>query len=355
MQALQLFPANAGSGYLRKKVSTMDNEDFYRFTDELFDESMQDVKVDFQSDIDLLFNEVINYRKSERFKAILDFCCNFRHIAPFNAMIINMQRPGAKYALTSKEWRLEYGRRLKPNAQPLIYLNRRPVGTLYDISDTEALFDQGPTDQEILDQVANPFKTEGDFDERLLWTLLKNLQYFGIAYDLEFNSAGRYGAYIEKRPVVSEVCYSQVCFQWEMPYFISINRNAGTLQKMQALCHELGHYFCHHLPPVTSEWWVTRRHDKVIREFEAESTAYMVCKRIGIPCPNSEAYLAGYIADHEYIPQNISVDAIMKSVNSIEKMLKPMTWSEGPLYKDPRFKERIEEERERLGKKRGRN
>ena len=208
--------------------------------------------------------------------------------------------------------------------------------------------------------MAHPFKTDGKFDETILSALLENLKYFGIAYALDLNASDSYGAYIEKRPVLTDIIYkyqgSSIEFKWEMPYFISINSKAGSLQRMQSLCHELGHFFCHHLPPVTKEWWERRHHDKVIREFEAESVAYMVCKRNGIPCPNSEAYLAQYVDDNEEIPKNISVEAIMKAVRSIERMLGSLSWSDGFLYNyDARFKDKLKDARKMVAKKKGRN
>ena len=333
----------------------MEDKDFSRFSEGLFDENLQDVKLEFESEIDQLYNLIEDYRKSSKFHDIIDFCTNFRHIAPFNAMLINMQRPGCKLALTAKQWVQMYSRGLKPNAQPLIYLNMTPVGALYDISDTIAYGPNPKGDQDIIDEIAHPFKSNGKFDEHLFDTLVYNLQFYGIAHDFNFNASESYAAYITKRPVVAEVKFrhygQEGKFQWEMPYFVSINKEAEPLQKMQSLCHELGHFFCHHLPPVDDSWWEKRRHDKSIREFEAEITAYMVCKRNGIPCPRSETYLANYTDEHDEIPRNISVEAIMKAVNSIEKMLDPLSWSEGALYKkDPLFRERVQEEKKKMDK-----
>lgn len=337
----------------------MEDNDFYRFTEELFDENLQDTKLEFESEIDQLYNQVEDYRKSTKFKEIVEFCNNFRHIAPFNAMLVNMQRPGSKMVLTAKQWDESYNRGLKPNAQPLIYLNMTPVGALYDISDTIARGDHPKTDQTIIEEVAHPFKMNGAFDETRLEVLVKNLQYYGIAHDFAFNASESFAAYITKRPVQTEVkfnYYGEVGkFYWEMPYFISINKEAEPLQKMQSLCHELGHFFCHHLPPVDDSWWEKRRHDKEIREFEAEITSYMVCKRNGIPCPNSDKYLAGYTKEHEEIPRNISVEAIMKAVNAIEKMFEPLSWSEGLLYKkNPLFRERFQKEKKLIDQAKGR-
>ena len=329
-------------------------DDHARFTDSLFDENLQDETIEFESEIDFLFNAIQSYRNSSKFRDIIDFCNRFNHIAPFNAMLINMQRPGSRLALTAKEWINQFGRALKPNAQPLIYLNHTPVGAMYDISDTISL--DGRSDQEIIEEVAHPFKGEGSFDVELLKNIVANLEYYGIAHDFEFNASERYGAYIQQLVVPHKVKFNRYGifgeFMYPMPYFVSINKDADDLQRMQSLCHELGHFFCHHLPPVSPEWWVKRRHDITIREFEAEITSYMVCKRNGIPCPRSEKYLAHYVEENDEIPRNISVEAIMKAVSAIEKMMEPMSWSEGLLYKnDSLFKKRLQEERDKIDRR----
>ena len=79
-------------------------DDHARFTDSLFDENLQDETLEFESEIDFLFNAIRDYRKSKKFREIVEFCNRFTHIAPFNAMLINMQRPGCRIALTAKDW-----------------------------------------------------------------------------------------------------------------------------------------------------------------------------------------------------------------------------------------------------------
>ena len=45
----------------------------------------------------------------------------------------------------------------------------------------------------------------------------------------------------------------------------------------------------------------------------------------------------------------------MKAVSSIERMMKPMSWSEGLLYKnDSLFKKKLQEERDKIDRKGGR-
>lgn len=63
-----------------------------------------------------------------------------RRYAPFNAMVVHIQKPGARYVLSSSEWESTYRRVLKPGAQPLlIFQPRGPYMLVYDVGDTEAL------------------------------------------------------------------------------------------------------------------------------------------------------------------------------------------------------------------------
>ena len=323
-------------------------DDAVRFNDSLFENDLQNVSIEMKGDIDQLFNELEEYRDSKTFQQIIEFCASFKRIAPFNAMLIHMQLPGCRYALTAKQWRREYNRKLKRNARPLFYLNMTPVGAVYDISHTEPINNNGPTDQEILERVAHPFKGSGAFDNRILQTLLSNLPYFGIGSDLDFIATDSYGAYICQYESLGKVNFrykgDDYLTEWPLPYYMSVNKSFNDLERFQAICHELGHFFCHHLPPQTKDWWEKRETDKTIREFEAEITAYLVCKRNGIEPPKSGEYLAGYVSKHTEIPRNISVESIMNAVRDIERMLSPMEYTDGLLYKkDDRFQKRIQE------------
>jgi len=298
--------------------------DPYDFYGDLFENAYQDKVVETNDQIDLLFSEIGEYRKSSKFKEIMDFCVRFKHQSPFNAMLIDLQYPGCRYALTSAQWRDQYGRKLKPNARPLIYLNHCPVGTLYDIGDTEPINpNRQKTDEEIIQAATNPFKTEDVISEEKYKHLLRVLPYHGIAFDDNFQAAATYGAYIKPYHTTAKFSYKyrqqETSLELPMYYLISVNKDFNNTERYRSILHELGHFFCHHLP---SQWWDRRPLDKSIREFEAEFTSYLLCKRIGIPCmEQSMDYIEGYVKDKSEIPLNISVTRILKSVASIEDLL----------------------------------
>ena len=79
-------------------------------------------------ELDKLFQDVRAYRSSKNYMELFDFTKRFRHIAPYNAMLINIQKPGSKYVATTKEWHEGFERVPKPGARPLVIL--RTFGAL---------------------------------------------------------------------------------------------------------------------------------------------------------------------------------------------------------------------------------
>jgi len=85
------------------------------------------------------------------------------------------------------------------------------------------------------------------------------------------------------------------------------------------LVHELGHLYCGHLGTPNDRWWPNRRGLSLkSREFEAESVAYLVCRRAGIEPPSDE-YLSGYLEQDGEVPM-ISLDRVLTAAGLIEQM-----------------------------------
>lgn len=61
-----------------------------------------------------------------------------RNFAPFNAMLLNIQKPGLTYAASARDWGLRFNRHPKRDARPLLILwPFGPVALVYDVLDTE--------------------------------------------------------------------------------------------------------------------------------------------------------------------------------------------------------------------------
>lgn len=272
---------------------------------------------EFKSNVDELQFLVEQCRSSKRFKEMLDFVGKFGYLAPYNAMLVDMQLPGAKLVLTGKKWR-EYGRKVKPNAQQLITLFPfGPIQCMFDISGTEPIDGvKAKEDGELLkewDEILK--KVEGNIKPELLKQLINNLPSYGVYYDDSFLAANTYGGYLMpyKHPINVKIGGELV--KITSRFMISVNQKQTDTEKFHTICHELGHLLCRHL---YYNEQAKRRLDKKEEEFEAETVAWLVCKRMGINNP-SEQYLATYAKDGQ-IPL-CSIDLIMKAVTEIEEMI----------------------------------
>lgn len=133
-----------------------------------------------ETNLDLLWRNVKAYRLSENFLAVMKACSRFRHLAPYNAVLVEMQRPGARYILSEKEWRNKYDRGIKPNARPQIVLVPfGPVDFLFEINDTYLLKigQFWKTDDEILEEIATPYKMRKDVSDDVLDATIDRLLY----------------------------------------------------------------------------------------------------------------------------------------------------------------------------------
>jgi hypothetical protein len=68
------------------------------------------------------------------------FVCRLRNFAPFNAMILHLQRPGLRFAASEFDWKTCFRRNVREGAHPLIILwPFGPIALVYDLEDTEGL------------------------------------------------------------------------------------------------------------------------------------------------------------------------------------------------------------------------
>src|SRR5206468_5834001 len=88
--------------------------------------------------LDDLITRALAYRTGPELKALFDFMRRFRHIAPYNAMLLHVQNPGIGYALQPRFWARDYHRRVRPGARPYVILQPfGPVAFVFELSDTE--------------------------------------------------------------------------------------------------------------------------------------------------------------------------------------------------------------------------
>jgi hypothetical protein len=72
--------------------------------------------------LDELFLLAGHYRSSQTYFELAKFIAHFHFYSPYNAMLLHIQLPGATFVATPTRWMEKYGRRIKPDARPLVIL-----------------------------------------------------------------------------------------------------------------------------------------------------------------------------------------------------------------------------------------
>lgn len=308
---------------------------------------------EFKENIDELQFLVKSYRDSNEFKKMLDFIGSFPYLAPYNAMLVQMQKPGATFVLTGKKW-AEYGRQPKLNGQKLIVLKPfGPVQCVFDYEDTEPIPNATKVMKEadlIKKYTESLQQAQGDLDKKKMDTLVSNLPVYGIYLDDNFLASNSYGGYImpyhdQKLKVKIDKDYD---IKISSNFVISVNKKQSNAAKFHTICHELGHLFCNH------QCYDKRKKRKLTlkeKEFEAETVAWLMCKRHGISNPSDE-YLASYAPKGE-IPI-CSTELIMRAVTEIERMVDgAVSVNDSMWYKeDSAFKASVNAQRQKLKRSR---
>lgn len=308
-------------------------------------------------EIERLFSKIRNYRNSENFREMLNFCAHFKNLAPYNAWMAQLQMPGARYILSEKEWKERYNRLLYSHARPIIILVPfGPISMVFDIGDTYAKpdydfwgHDKSRTEQDILNELEAPYATRGTISRETLNHLLDNLAYSGIAIK-SFVAAPEFGEEIRlshEEKITFNISGKELIKDCD--YLISINSKAKTGELFASTCHELGHLFCHHLLEPYRKWQ-PRLLSHAQEEFEAETVSWLICERMGVENP-SEHYLARFTAEDGTVPE-VSVNHILLAVNEIEHMIKDtpgQALERGLLWKNcPKFKDTIKSMKKRV-------
>ncbi len=254
--------------------------------------------------LDQLLADSRLYTQSKDYKDLLDFVVRLRNFAPFNAMLLQVQKPGLSYAASTRDWRERFGRRPKEGARPLLILwPFGPVALVYDVMDTEG--------RPLPEDVAS-FFARGEIDEIKLKSFEPLLKRKSIEWwwvDAGDQKAGSIRV-VQRASNDTEVT----------GYRIHMNRNHDPAVKFATLAHELGHLFLGHLGP-DRKLEIPERPALGYsqREIEAESVAYIVCERNGVES-KSQTYLSSFVDANTTVDQ-VDVYQVMRAAGRVEALL----------------------------------
>ena len=276
--------------------------------------------------LDELVNLAHQYTSSKSYRELIEFVSRFRFYSPYNAMLIHIQRPGAKFVAPAHRWIWQYGRTIRPEAHPLVILQPMgPVMFVFDVDDTEPGEDARPLPRE----VEKPFEVRGGKVGNQLERTIENAKRDGVRILLKkegSQSAGSISKQDEKSlvsPLMFETAKNKdgapIYTGIPVRYNLILNSALSSEAIYATMVHELTHLYGGHLGTPNKKWWPDRRGlAEAVKEFEAESVTYLLCKRLGIDNP-SDQYLSGYVNQDQEVPP-ISLECIMKAAGLIEKM-----------------------------------
>lgn len=256
----------------------------------------------------LLSNSLL-FQQSSQYWELLQFVTKLRNIAPFNAMLLHIQKPGIRYVTSEYEWMRKHGRKLKEGARPLVIMwPFGPVAFVYDVEDTIGKNLPDLAYEDI-------FQTHGaKVGERELRGALRFLAKHEIHCELIDTMDQHAGSIRRKSRREGDKVITQ--------YHLRLNQNHTPTVRLATLIHELGHLFLGHLGS-NEPLKIGSRGNLPTKqaELEAESVSYLVCTRLGIST-NSERYLAGFVDQNTSIG-NLPIHDVLKVANRIEHLLIP--------------------------------
>lgn len=251
--------------------------------------------------IDQLIAETRLYSSSEALKELFEFTAKLRDIAPFNAMLLHVQKPGISYVANARDWLGRFGCRPKPHARPLVVLrNFGPVDFVYDILDVEG---------GSIPDSAFSFPTLGAVPKEWIDEANQRLLRESITLELVDEGDRRAGrVWAEAAPTDKGKLRR---------FHVVVNANHDPSTQFVTLVHELGHVFLSHCGEDETRK-VRQRHiaPEALREVEAESVAWIVAKRSGVH-PRSDSYLDRYQGSFEAL----DLHAVLKAAGCVEKLL----------------------------------
>lgn len=245
--------------------------------------------------LDMIDTGLATINTNEDWIHFLSFQSQFYNYSFGNAMLIYTQRPDATYVMGFRSWN-SLGRKVNRGAKGIMILcpNIRKVERIVEPTDANVYNDK-EAEKEIK-KVLTGFRAGYVFDISdtsgvdsqlpvLVTGLLGNTDEEKALYESIV-------AYISKEYCVQEIdCGSSKGSYNLETHVISINKNIDYKQKIKTATHELAHAIDFKLNPDES---VPRNK----RELIAESTAFVVCLRLGVDTSSySFSYLQSWLKE----------------------------------------------------------
>lgn len=260
--------------------------------------------VDCQLAIDTLFHEAAQSQHAlVAMRRFIDKAAAFSYLSVFNAMLVEVQRPGSLAVASPSKWD-QIGRWIKVGARPVVILKAfGPVEFVYEHGDTDGKPMEGFE--------ANTLLASGSPLEFSLKQMIKVAREQGVTVQMD-TRAGALLAGTAHRINAERGAKVGGAQQW----VARVNANFDEPSQFATLAHELAHIYCGHLGEGAKGAWPNRAslgdHEC---EIEAEAAAWLVCRRNDVET-KSAAYLLDHLQSADL--RQVSMYAIFEAANRIE-------------------------------------
>ena len=253
------------------------------------------------AELDELMRLIYRLESPAESKKLFKSVIRHRTVGIYNAMLVHIQCPEARLVMSASEWRA-LGRRLKPDARPLVILRAfGPVSFVFELNDTEG---------EPLPEDAQPFLLPPD--SLAATGSISNDQFLHCVRhceNLRINVVEQSGNILNAGGVIN---------LGEDSFRITLNSDRPLAHRFATLCHELAHVYCGHVGTCKPLGVTGRSLPHPACEAEAELVAYLVAMRHGIQM-ESEAYLTPHFRYPD--AKLYSLDEVLKAAGKVESTL----------------------------------
>lgn len=238
------------------------------------------------------------YDSSEAIQELFAFTIRLREFAPFNAMLLHIQKPGLTHAATAHDWWHRFALVPKKGVRPLLVLRMKgPVDFVFDVQDTEGR--DLPVD-------AFSFPTFGKLSDNRFAEFMRAVAKEKIDL-VQLDAGDGHAGWIR-------LLARSKNDKGKNTYQLAYNRNHPAPTRFVTVAHELAHLYLGHLGVDNGRRVPDRRgipHE--LMEAEAEMAAYLVAMRNGLK-PRSESYLSNYKGAFE----DLNLYAVTRTANAVE-------------------------------------
>ena len=286
---------------------------------------------------DQLEQGVSDIFQSGQYAAYLTAMSKFHHYSFCNTMLIFMQCPNATHVAGYHDWRRNFGRQVKRGERGITILAPCPYRRREEVEETAPDGSTATTIQ-LVQRVG--FRTVTVFDVsqtegKPLSELVHKLT--GDVADYErmteaICALSPYPINIEAFPGAAYGCCNFV------EQRILVQPDMSQVQTIKTMIHEVSHAKLH-APEKTEE--LPQHKQRFVREMEAESVAYVVCRHFGIDTSDySFGYVAGWSRGRELSQLRESLDLIRNTAAELIDGISPPRELTPPAQKKQRTKTR---------------